>query len=238
MGVLTREMVALYGAYSQGLADPLPPLALQYADFAVWQRRWLSGEVLHKQNLYWQQTLAGAPAVLTLPTDRPRPAQQDFSGAVLPLQLDAPLSEGLKALSQRHGTTLYMTLLAAWAVLLSRLSGQDEVVIGSPVANRNRVEVESLIGLFVNTLAVRIDASGEPTVQTLLARVKTQALGAQAHQDLPFEQVVDIVKPVRSMAYSPLFQTMLTWQGSEGAAPAFGDLIVEGGGQIDRKSVV
>ncbi|WP_248750467.1 non-ribosomal peptide synthase/polyketide synthase [Pseudomonas sp. MWU15-20650] len=233
MGVLTREMVALYGAYSQGLADPLPPLALQYADFAVWQRRWLSGEVLHKQNLYWQQTLAGAPAVLTLPTDRPRPAQQDFSGAVLPLQLDASLSEGLKALSQRHGTTLYMTLLAAWAVLLSRLSGQDEVVIGSPVANRNRVEVEGLIGLFVNTLAVRIDASGEPTVQTLLARVKTQALGAQAHQDLPFEQVVDIVKPVRSMAYSPLFQTMLTWQGSEGAAPVFGDLRMEDGGQIN-----
>ncbi|XSS66377.1 non-ribosomal peptide synthase/polyketide synthase [Pseudomonas sp. B11] len=233
MGVLTRELMALYGAFSQGLADPLPPLALQYADFAVWQRRWLSGEVLQQQNLYWQQALAGAPAMLTLPTDRPRPAQQDFAGAVLNLQLDTELTQGLKTLSQRHGTTLYMTLLAAWGALLSRLAGQDEVVIGSPVANRNRVEVEGLIGLFVNTLAVRIDASGEPTVQTLLARVKAQTLGAQAHQDLPFEQVVDIIKPVRSMAYSPIFQTMLTWQNNESVAPVLGDLVLEGSGQIN-----
>ncbi|NCE88295.1 non-ribosomal peptide synthase/polyketide synthase [Pseudomonas sp. Q1] len=237
MGVLSREMVLLYGAFSQGLADPLPPLTLQYADFAVWQRRWLSGEVLHKQNLYWQQTLAGAPAILTLPTDRPRPAQQDFSGAVLALQLDKALTQGLKDLSQRHGTSLYMSLLAAWGVLLARLSGQDEVVIGSPVANRNQLELEGLIGLFVNTLALRIDTSGEPTVQTLLARVKARTLGAQAHQDLPFEQVVDIVKPVRSMAYSPVFQAMLTWQGSEGGgAPVVGDLIMEDGGQVNTSA--
>ncbi|KTC25873.1 hypothetical protein AO391_06610 [Pseudomonas marginalis ICMP 9505] len=233
MGVLTREWVALYAAFSQGQADPLPALELQYADFAVWQRRWLSGEVLQKQSLYWQQTLAGAPAMLALPTDRARPPQQDFTGAVLHLQFDAELTQGLKALSQRHGTTLYMTTLAAWGALLSRLSGQDEVVIGSPVANRTRAEVEGLIGLFVNTLALRIDASGAPTAHALLARVKAQTLSAQAHQDLPFEQVVDIIKPARSMAYSPVFQTMLTWQNNEGAALALGDLVLESIGQIN-----
>ncbi|MCF5710646.1 amino acid adenylation domain-containing protein, partial [Pseudomonas syringae] len=212
LGVLTHELTALYEAFRQGLDDPLPPLAVQYADYAVWQRRWLSGEVLETQSRYWQQTLADAPAVLDLPTDEPRPAQQDYAGATLGIVLDPELTRDLKALSQRHGTTLYMTVLAAWAVLLSRLSGQEDIVIGSPIANRNRVEVEPLIGLFVNTLAVRIDVSGDPDVGALLARVKAQVLGAQAHQDLPFEQVVEVVKPVRSLAHSPVFQAMLSWQ--------------------------
>ncbi|MEN5046579.1 non-ribosomal peptide synthase/polyketide synthase [Pseudomonas koreensis] len=228
MGVLTRELMALYQSFSHGQPDPLPPLALQYTDYAVWQRRWLSGEVLQRQSEYWQQTLAGAPALLMLPTDRPRPAQQDYAGSSVAVVLDERLSAGLKALGQRHGVTLYMTLMSAWAMLLSRLSGQAEVVIGSPVANRTRAEIEGLIGMFVNTLALRIDTSGELSVEALLARVKAQTLHAQAHQDLPFEQVVEITRPVRSLAHSPLFQTLLSWDGLESPALALGELTLEG----------
>ncbi|EZP30954.1 non-ribosomal peptide synthase/polyketide synthase [Pseudomonas sp. RIT288] len=228
MGVLTRELMALYQAFSQGQPDPLPPLALQYGDYAAWQRRWLSGEVLQRQSDYWQQTLDGAPALLTLPTDRPRPAQQDFAGSSVEVRLDEHLSAGLKALSQRHGVTLFMTLMSAWSLLLSRLSGQSDVVIGSPVANRTRAEIEGLIGMFVNTLALRIDTSGEPSVATLLARVKARTLEAQAHQDLPFEQVVEIARPARSLAHSPLFQSTLSWDSSVGPHLALGDLSLEG----------
>nr|WP_282444191.1 non-ribosomal peptide synthetase [Pseudomonas fluorescens] len=228
MGVLTRELMALYQAFSHGQSDPLPPLPIQYADFAVWQRLWLSGEVLHRQSTYWQQTLAGAPALLTLPTDRPRPAQQDYAGSSVEVRLDERLTAGLKALSRRHGTTLYMTLMSAWASLLARLSGQPELVIGTPVANRTRTEVEGLIGLFVNTLALRIDTSGELSTEALLARVKALTLAAQAHQDLPFEQVVEITRPPRSLAHSPLFQTLLSWQDSSAPTLALGDLALEG----------
>ncbi|SFY42954.1 non-ribosomal peptide synthetase, partial [Pseudomonas sp. NFACC43] len=228
IGVLIKELAALYEAFRHGLDDPLPALTMQYADYAVWQRRWLSGEVLQAQCGYWQRTLADAPALLMLPTDRPRLARQDYAGAALPVAFDAGLTADLKALSQRHGVTLYMTLMAAWAALLGRLSGQDEVVIGSPAANRTRSEVEGLIGFFVNTLAVRVDVSGSPTVETLLARVKAQALGAQAHQDLPFEQVVELLKPVRSLAHSPLFQAMLSWQTLDSTELVLGDLKLEG----------
>ena len=228
MGVLTRELMALYQAFSHGRPDPLPPLALQYTDYAVWQRRWLSGEVLQRQSEYWQQHLAGAPALLMLPTDRARPAQQDYAGSSVDVVLDERLSAGLKALGQRHGVTLYMTLTSAWAMLLSRLSGQAEVVIGSPVANRNRAEIEGLIGMFVNTLAMRIDTSGELSVEALLARVKALTLAAQTHQDLPFEQVVEIIRPLRSLAHSPVFQTLLSWDALEGPALALGDLTLEG----------
>ncbi|WP_419178841.1 amino acid adenylation domain-containing protein [Pseudomonas brassicacearum] len=228
IGVLIKELAALYEAFRHDLEDPLPALAVQYSDYAVWQRRWLSGDVLHTQSNYWQQTLADAPALLMLPTDRVRPPQQDYAGAALPVTFDADLTASLKALSQRHGVTLYMTLMAAWGALLSRLSGQDEVVIGSPVANRTRSEVEGLIGFFVNTLAVRVDVSAAPTVETLLARVKTQALGAQAHQDLPFEQVVELLNPVRSLAHSPLFQAMLSWQTLDSTELVLGDLKLEG----------
>ena len=228
MGVLTRELMALYQAFSHGQSDPLPLLPIQYADFAVWQRLWLSGEVLHRQSTYWQRTLAGAPALLTLPTDRPRPAQQDYAGSSVEVRLDERLTAGLKALSQRHGTTLYMTLMSAWASLLARLSGQPELVIGTPVANRTRTEVEGLIGLFVNTLALRIDTSGELSTEALLARVKALTLAAQAHQDLPFEQVVEITRPPRSLAHSPLFQTLLSWQDSSAPTLALGDLALEG----------
>ena len=228
MGVLTRELMALYQAFSHGMPDPLPSLPIQYGDFAVWQRLWLSGEVLQRQSTYWQQALAGAPALLTLPTDRPRPMQQDYAGNSVEVRLDERLTAGLKALSQRHGTTLYMTLMTAWAALLARLSGQQDVVIGSPVANRTRSEVEGLIGLFVNTLAVRIDTSGELSTEALLARVKSLTLAAQAHQDLPFEQVVEITRPVRSLAHSPVFQTLLSWQDSSAPTLALGDLALEG----------
>ncbi|CAG0954318.1 hypothetical protein GPROT1_00326, partial [Gammaproteobacteria bacterium] len=193
--------------------DPLPALPIQYADYATWQRRWLDGEVLQAQSAYWQQTLAGAPVLLELPTDRARPAQQDHAGAAVGFELDAGLSERLKALSQRHGTTLFMTLLAGWAVLLARLSGQSDVVIGTPVANRQRPEVQPLIGFFVNTLALRVQLTGETTVAHLLQQVRERALQAQQHQDLPFEQVVELVKPPRSLAHSPLFQVLFSWHG-------------------------
>ncbi|HKS11817.1 MAG TPA: amino acid adenylation domain-containing protein, partial [Pseudomonas sp.] len=227
MSVLTREVQALYQAFSQAQDDPLPALALQYGDYAVWQREWLRGEVLSEQGRYWQQALAGAPALLTLPTDRPRPAEQDYRGASVALRLDPRLCAELQALSRRHGVTLYMTCLSAWSVLLSRLAGQPEVVIGSPVANRRNAEIEELIGLFVNTLALRIDTSGAPDVAALLARVKTQVLGAQEHQDLPFEQVVDVLRPPRSLAHSPVFQASLTWLGDEGQHLSLGELRAE-----------
>jgi amino acid adenylation domain-containing protein/FkbM family methyltransferase len=219
LGVLTQELGLLYRAFVQGRDDPLPPLAIQYADYAAWQRRWLEGAELQRQGAYWQQRLAGAPALLELPGDRPRPAYQDHAGALLPLEIDAALTAGLKALSRRHGTTLYMTLMAGWAALLGRLSRQDDLVIGTPVANRTRLEIEGLIGFFVNTLALRLDLGGAPGAADLLQRVKSEVLNAQQHQDLPFEQVVDLLRPVRSLSHSPLFQVMFSWQNDEPAAP-------------------
>jgi amino acid adenylation domain-containing protein len=214
MGVWMRELSALYEAYRCGKADPLPPLEIQYADYAAWQRHWVSGDVLRQQAEYWKTTLAGAPALLELPTDYRRPAEQDYAGAYIAYGLDAELTQSLKALSHRHGVTLFMTLLSSWAVLLARLSSQEEVVIGTPTANRGRREIEGLIGFFVNTLALRIDVSGSPTVGEFLARVKAQALAAQQHQDIPFEQVVEVVRPARSLGHSPLFQVMLAWQNA------------------------
>ena len=211
MEIFHRELSALYGAFVRGEEDPLPPLKIQYADYAVWQRRWIEGEILQQQAEYWKQTLTGAPAVLELPSDRPRPAEQDFAGAFASLVVDEQLTAGLRDLSRRHGTTLFMTLLAAWVTLLSRLSGQQDIVSGTPVANRSRAEIEDLIGFFVNTLALRIDLTGSPTVSELLARVKAQAIAAQQHQDIPFEQVVEIVRPVRSLAHNPVFQVMFVW---------------------------
>nr|6OYF_A Chain A, Txo1 [Eleftheria terrae]6OZV_A Chain A, Txo1 [Eleftheria terrae]6P4U_A Chain A, Txo1 [Eleftheria terrae] len=218
MSVLAHELGTLYRAYAQeGTApevDPLPALPLQYADYALWQRRWLDGERQQRQLAYWQQQLAGAPALVSLPTDRPRPALQDYRGDSIELTFDAGLSQGLRALSQRHGTTLYMTVLAAWAALVARLAGQPEVVIGTPVANRQRAELEGLIGFFVNTLALRVDLGGEPSVAGLLAQVRERVLAAQSHQDLPFEQVVEALKPERSLSHSPVFQLMLSWESS------------------------
>ncbi|WP_275761271.1 non-ribosomal peptide synthetase [Ralstonia pseudosolanacearum] len=229
LGVLARELGSLYEAYRAGKADPLPALPIQYADYAVWQRRWLDGGELQRQGAYWEQALAGAPTLLSLPTDRTRPAQQDYAGGSVEVVFDAELSTGLRKLSQRHGTTLFMTVLAGWSVLLSRLSGQDEVVVGSPVANRTRSEVEGLIGFFVNTLALRVEVGGAK-VSELLDRVRAKVLEAQAHQDLPFEQVVERVRPVRSLSHSPVFQAALSWLNTEavGLSLELDGLTVEG----------
>ncbi|WP_243465285.1 condensation domain-containing protein, partial [Photorhabdus temperata] len=214
--VLIRELSALYTAFLAGQPAPLPPLTIQYPDYAAWQRQWLSAERTGVQSDYWRAMLADAPVLLDLPTDRPRPSEQSFIGHTVPVNLDTALTAALKRLSEQHGVTLFMTLLSAWAVVLSRLSGQETVVIGTPSAGRSRQEVEPLIGFFVNTLALRIDIPGELTVTELLARVRQTALAAQAHQDLPFEQVVEIVQPPRRLAHTPLFQVMFAWQSTEG----------------------
>ncbi|MFZ2752770.1 MAG: amino acid adenylation domain-containing protein, partial [Lysobacteraceae bacterium] len=192
-----------------------------YADYAAWQRERLSGDRLARVSAYWRETLQGAPSLLELPTDRKRPAEQDYRGALLEVRLDAALASQLKALSLKHGGTLYMTLMAAWSVVLSRLSGQTEVVVGTPVANRTRREVEGLIGFFVNTLAVRVDLENDPTVSSLIEQVKQRVLSAQEHQELPFEQVVEVVNPARSLGYAPIFQAMFAWQNNESGALRF-----------------
>ncbi|MGV7960807.1 amino acid adenylation domain-containing protein [Photorhabdus tasmaniensis] len=215
VGVLMSELSALYTAFLAGQSDPLPPLAIQYPDYAAWQRQWLSAERVQVQSDYWRTMLADAPVLLDLPTDRPRPPRQSFAGNMVPIDLDAELTQSLKRLSEQQGVTLFMTLLSAWATVLSRLSGQEDVVIGTPSAGRSRQEVESLIGFFVNTLALRIDLSGAPNVIELLARMRQTALAAQEHQDLPFDQVVEIVQPPRRLAHTPLFQVMFAWQNNE-----------------------
>ena len=216
MGVFIRELSALYGAYVRGEADPLPALEVQYADYAVWQRQWVEGEMLRQQTEYWERTLAGAPTLLELPTDHPRPAEQDYTGGWVRFALEENLTRRLKELSRRHGATLYMTLLAGWGALLARLSGQEDLVTGTAVANRGRTEIEGLIGLFVNRLAVRLDMSGSPSLDELLKRVKEQTLAAQQHQDIPFEQVVELARPVRSLSHSPLFQVVFDWEQNAG----------------------
>ncbi|WP_440531932.1 amino acid adenylation domain-containing protein [Variovorax sp. YR566] len=213
-GVLANEFSALYRALREGRPDPLPPLAIQYADFGMWQRQWLQGPLLQQQLQQWVQQLRGAPGLLDLPTDRPRPPVQDYRGANIAIALDAGLSQGLRELGQRHGTTLYMTMLAAWAVVLGRLSGQDQVVIGSSHAGRSRVEVEPLIGFFVNTQALKMDLSGSPSVQALLARARQIAVQAQSLQDVPFERLVEALNPPRSLAHHPVFQVMLSWHNT------------------------
>ncbi|ERT10264.1 non-ribosomal peptide synthetase, partial [Photorhabdus temperata] len=214
-GVLISELSSLYKAFLAGQPDPLLPLTIQYPDYAAWQRQWLSAERVQAQSDYWRTMLADAPILLDLPADRPRPSEQSFAGNIVPIKLDTELTTSLKRLSEQHGVTLFMTLLSAWAMVLSRLSGQEDLVIGTPSAGRRRQEVESLIGFFVNTLALRIDLSGELTVTELLARVRQTALAAQEHQDLSFEQVVEIVQPPRRLAHTPLFQVMFAWQNNE-----------------------
>jgi amino acid adenylation domain-containing protein len=210
-GIFLNELSKLYSAFRRGEEDPFPELAIQYADYSIWERQWLEGEVLTQQSEYWQKALQGAPALLELPTDHARPPQQDYKGGFEKVVFDHGLTRGLKELSRRQGTTLYMALLAGWAALLSRLSGQRDVVIGTPVANRERAETEGLIGFFVNTLALRVDVGGAVTVKELLKRVREAALGGQQHT-LPFERVVEIVRPVRSLAHHPLFQASFGWQ--------------------------
>jgi amino acid adenylation domain-containing protein len=208
MGVFLDEFSQLYRAYCAGELRQLPPLTIQSADFAHWQRQWLTGDVLANQLSYWQNLLAGAPPLLELPTDRPRPSIQTFTGGFVELTLDRVLSQQIATLSQTAGTTPFMTLLAAFAVLLARYSGQDDLVIGAPIANRHRQETEPLIGLLVNTLVFRSQLAANPTFVELLASTKQMNLDAQDHQDLPFEKLVEELQPERSLSYSPLFQVM------------------------------
>jgi amino acid adenylation domain-containing protein len=212
MGVLFGEIAALYQAYEKGEKSPLDELPAQYADFAVWQREWLRGEALEANLSYWRGQLGGELPSLELPIDRPRPPVQTYKGAVCGVALPDELSEGLRVLSQRHGCTLYMTLLAAFQTLLYRHSGQEDIIVGSPIAGRNRAELEPLIGFFINTLVLRTDLSGEPTFVELMKRVRETTLAAYTHQDVPFEKLVEELHPERDMSRSPLFQVDFTFQ--------------------------
>lgn len=212
--ILAREFVALYEAFDAGLPSPLPPLPIQYADYAVWQRGRLQGPVIEERLAYWKEKLKGRLPVLDLPTDRPRPAVQSDCGARFLFSVSRVLTDRLHALSRRQGATLFMTLAAAFQVFLMRYSGLEDFCLGTPVANRPKRETESLIGFFANTLVLRADLSNNPPFADLLVRVQETVLGAQAHQDLPFEQLVDALQPVRALSHTPLFQVMFALQTS------------------------
>ncbi|MBP5974298.1 amino acid adenylation domain-containing protein [Brasilonema sp. CT11] len=214
MDIFRRELFTLYTAFCAVKPSPLPALPLQYADFAHWQRQWLQGEVLQTQLNYWQKQLAEVPPLLELPTDKPRPSVQSFRGRSEFLKLNQDLTQKLKRLSQESGTTLFMTLLAAFTLLLSRYSRQEDIVVGSAIANRNRREIEPLIGFFVNTLALRTNLQGNPTFLELLNRVKQVTLDAYDHQDLPFEKLVDELGIERSLSHHPLFQVAFSLQNA------------------------
>ncbi|MET0396001.1 MAG: amino acid adenylation domain-containing protein, partial [Longimicrobiaceae bacterium] len=237
MGVLFRELSVLYGALAAGASSPLPEPPVQYADFAVWQRAWLTGETLEAQVGYWKEALAGAPPLLEVPTDRPRAPGQSARGRTHPVALSADAVQGLRALSRREGATLFMTVLAAWQALLGRYAGQADVAVGSPIAGRTRAELEGLIGFFVNMLVLRADLGGDPTWAELVGRTRGAALGAYAHQDVPFERLVDELAPERSLTHAPLFQVTFALARVEGAGPGLGGARLErfGGGEAVAK---
>lgn len=214
VGVLIRELAALYAAFNRGEPSTLPALSVQYADFAVWQRKWLQGKVLETQLSYWKRQLDGTPTLLMLPTDRPRPSVQTFRGARQLMALSNTLTEALKELSRQEGVTLFMTLLAAFKTLLHHYTKQDDIPVGSPIANRNRVETEQLIGFFVNTLVLRTDLGGNPSFRELLGRVREVALGAYAHQDIPFEQLFNELQVERTLSHNSLFQVWFVLQNA------------------------
>ena len=214
-GVLIRELAIIYQAVLAGRASPLPDLPIQYADFAHWQRQWLRGEILETQLDYWKRQLSGA-AQLELSTDHPRRPMQTFRGAHQALVLPGAVTEGLKALSRNEGATIFMSLMAAFKVLLHRYTGQDDIIVGTPIANRNRLEIEGLIGFFVNTLVLRTDLSGNPSFRELLRRVREVCLGAYVHQDLPFERLVEEMHLERDLSRNPLFQVMFVLRNASG----------------------
>src|SRR5258706_4202044 len=205
-GIIVREMAALYGAFAANRPSPLPDLPIQYADYAVWQRDFLTGAVLESHLSYWMENLREAPPVLNLPADRPRPPIQTFSGASEPFQLPDGLAQKLQALGAGNKASLFMVLVGAFNALLYRYTGQEDLVIGTPVANRNKAELEGLIGFFINSLALRTDVSGDPTFLELLARVREVTLGAYVHQELPFEKIVEALQPDRNLSHSPIYQ--------------------------------
>ncbi|WP_414578846.1 condensation domain-containing protein, partial [Anabaena sp. CCY 9402-a] len=214
MGVFIQELSALYPAFATAKPSPLAELPIQYADFAVWQRQWLSGEVLETKLNYWRQKLAGAPPLLELPTDRPRPPIETFRGGSYTFTLSSQLTQQILSLSQKSGVTLFMTLQAAFVTLLHRYTSQDDILVGTPIANRNRQDIESLIGFFVNTLVLRTKLNGNPKFSELLKQVQQVALEAYEHQDVPFEQVVEALQPERNLDHNPLFQVMLVLQNA------------------------
>lgn len=211
IGIMVQEVAALYQAYERGEQNPFPPLAIQYADYAAWQRQWLTGAQLQEQMHFWREQLIGAPALITLTTDRPRPAMQSYVGGCLTINVPVELTRKLRQLAQKHDGTLFMAVLCGWSILLARLSGQQDLVIGTPIANRQRAEIEPIIGFFVNTLALRVRMHNELSVSDLLQHIKITTLNAFAHQDLPFEQVVDTLQINRSLSHSPVFQVMLAF---------------------------
>ena len=226
MGILTQEVWTLYDAYANGNPPDREDLPIQYADYAAWQREWLQGDVLESQLSYWKEQLKELP-ILNLPTDHPRPAKQSFRGARQSLSLPESLTKAVNELSGREGVTQFMTLLAAFQVLLYRYSGQEDVVVGSPIANRNRTETEELIGFFVNTLVLRADLSEKPTFRELLQRVRDVCLEAYAHQDLPFEKLVEELRPERDLSRNPLFQVMFVLQNTPRPLPQAAGLSIE-----------
>ncbi|WP_261644019.1 non-ribosomal peptide synthetase [Erwinia mallotivora] len=228
VGVMWRELSACYNARRAGRQPDLPPLTVQFPDCAAWQQRALTPQRLARQADYWYQQLHGADPLIPLPTDRPRPERQSFDGASAPLDFGPALSDALRRFSRQHGVTPYMTVLAAWSVVLGRLAGRDDLVIGTPVAGRDHPALEPLIGFLVNTLALRIRPRHHDTVAGLLARVRRQVLDGQAHQHLPFEQVVERLNPPRRLAHAPLFQALLAWQTAP-VSPDFDGLRVSPG---------
>ena len=211
-GVFNRELMVLYEAYREGRENPLKPLEVQYADFAIWQRNWLDGGALNQGLVYWKEKLAGIPERLELPTDHPRPAVQTFGAEACQATLSAEQTAQLKHLSQKEQATLYMTLLAAFAVLLSRYSGQDDIVVGSPIANRQEAQLEEMIGFFVNELVMRVRVQAEMSFRQLLGEVRRTALEAYQHQDVPFERIVEELSPQRSLNTTPVFQAVFVLQ--------------------------
>ncbi len=206
LGLFFQELSAIHDAFARSQQSPLTELPIQYADYAAWQREWLKGDLLQKQLSYWKEKLAGELPVLDLPTDRPRPAVQTFRGAREWLVFSEDLTSSITALGRREGVTLFITLLAAFKVLLCRYTGQEDVIVGSPIANRPRTETESIIGFFLNNLALRSDLSGNPSFREVLARVRKTALEAYANQDVPFEKLIEALKPERSLSHTPIFQ--------------------------------
>jgi amino acid adenylation domain-containing protein/non-ribosomal peptide synthase protein (TIGR01720 family) len=228
MGVLMRELTVLYDAFSRGESSPLAQLPIQYADYALWQREWLQGEVLERQMEYWRAQLQGAPPVLELPTDHARPAVQSFRGGMRRRRLSGELLQQIERLSRREGVTLYMSVLAAFVVVLARYSGEREIVVGTPIAGRTRQEIEELIGFFVNTLVLRTQVAEQESVRRLLERVREVCLGAYTHQELPFEQLVEELQPERDLSHQPLFQVMFELEGGgDEQGWQIGDLQVE-----------
>ena len=225
IGAFMQELAALYEAFSIGKPSPLPELSIQYADFAIWQREWLAGDRLQTQLNYWKKQLSGAPLLLELPADRPRPPAQTYRGAKESFLIPRTLRSALKKLSRQENVTLFMTLLAAFKTLLYRYTGQADIPVGSPIANRNRAEIQGLIGFFVNTLVWRTDLSGTPTFRQLLARIREVSLEAYAHQDLPFEKLVEELQPERKLSYHPLFQVAFVLRTEPVAAESIAGLI-------------